>query len=473
MRPRSLTTTLALAFAITTLAVFGLVGSVVYLALERQVKVQDDMDIVLAARHTRRLTDELQSYGEVERFRERLESQVLGNVALSMKIADASGHILVQHNAEDTLTHLPTPSHSVPYDAQITQAAIESVRGREHYPFRMLSVDVRLQDGSLARIIIVRNMRDRWILLDHYRDRLQYAGGIGVLLSFAMGFCLVRRALRPLREVARSASTVTSDKLHTRIAMDRVPKDLEALVRSLNGMLAGLETSFQRLSQSTADLAHDMRTPLANMRGATEVALARTRSVEEYQALLASNLEECHRLSRMIENVIFLARAEHPQFARHMREFDAIEELRRIAEYFEGLAEDAGVHISTNGAGRVTADLELFRRAVSNLIANAVRYTPRQGIIKLSARPTPAWLCVCVENDGAPIAPEMLERVFDRFYRGDPSRGGVESASGSAGLGLAIVRTIMELHGGKAHAESDAHGTRFVLSFPIAADSGA
>ncbi|KIG02962.1 heavy metal sensor histidine kinase [Caballeronia concitans] len=469
MHTRSLTTTLALVFAATTLAVFALVGTFVYLALAHQVHVQDDLDIVLAARHTRRLVDELQSYADIERYRERLESQVLGNGALSLKIVDAARKPLVQHNVDAALAQVALPSRAVPVGAQITAQAIVDMHEADGDPLRVLAVDTRLTDGTLATIVVVRDMRDRWMLLDRYRDRLHLAGAIGVLLTFAIGFFLVRRALKPLRNMANSAATVTSDKLHTRIAMDNVPSELEPLIAALNGMLAGLERSFQRMSQFTADLAHDMRTPIANMRGATEVALARPRSTDEYQTLLASNLEECDRLSRMIENVLFLARAEHPQFARHLRGFEAGEELQRIAEYFEGLAEDAGVHIAVRGSAPLKADVELFRRAVSNLLANAVRYTPRDGTITLSVDADAAFVRVCVENEGVPIEPSMLERVFDRFYRGDPSRGGAGAASGSAGLGLAIVRTIMELHGGRAHAESGARSTRFVLSFPHAA----
>jgi two-component system, OmpR family, heavy metal sensor histidine kinase CusS len=472
MRTRSLTTTLALAFAATTLLVFALVGSFLYLALAHQVHVQDDLDIVLATRHTRRLLDELQNYADVADHRERLESQVLGNEALSLDIVDAARRPLVRHNVDATLAQVPLPSHAVPAGAQITDRAIVDAREHDGDPLRMLAAETRLADGTLATIVVTRDMRDRWRLLDRYRDRLHLAGACGVLLTFAIGFLLVRRALAPLRNMANRAAGVTVDKLHTRIEMKNVPSELDPLIASLNAMLAGLERSFQRLSQFTADLAHDMRTPLANMRGATEVALARPRSTDEYQTLLASNLEECDRLSRMIENVLFLARAEHPQFARHLREFDAGEELQRIAEYFEGLAEEAGVRIAVRGSASLTADVELFRRAVSNLLANAVRYTPRDGVITLSVSNDDARVRVCVENEGAPIEAAMLERVFDRFYRGDPSRGAgrtTSTTSGSAGLGLAIVRTIMELHGGHAHAESDARGTRFVLSFPGAA----
>jgi two-component system heavy metal sensor histidine kinase CusS len=207
------------------------------------------------------------------------------------------------------------------------------------------------------------------------------------------------------------------------------------------------------------------------MRGAAEVALARPRSADEYEALLASNLEECDRLSRMIENVLFLARAEHPQFVKHMREFDAGQELTRIAEYFEGIADDANVNLRVTGAASLTADLELFRRAVSNLLANAIRYTPQGGEIVLDAAGSGGEVRVTVSNEGQPIAHEHLERIFDRFYRLDPSRssrppsGLSQGSTGSTGLGLAIVRTIMDLHGGSVHAESDARSTRFILTF--------
>ncbi|SAK71832.1 heavy metal sensor signal transduction histidine kinase [Caballeronia pedi] len=467
IRPRSLTTTLALAFAATTLAVFGLVGTFVYFALEQQVKVQDDLDIVLAARHTRRLADELTDYGDILQHQERLESQVLGNEALSLRILDSAGKTLVQHNVNPAIAALERPAAAVPANAQITERSILPLATAAGEPIRALAVDALLQNGTTATIVVMRNMHDRWVLLDRYRDKLNVAGMLGVLLAFCIGYFLVRRAMRPVREMATDAASITSDKLHTRIEMSRIPTELEPLVVSLNGMLAGLESSFQRLSQFTADLAHDMRTPLSNMRGAMEVALARPRPVEEYQATLESSLEECERLSRMIENVLFLARAEHPQFSKNMRVIDGGKELQHIGDYFEGLADDAGVHIVVCGSATLRVDVELFRRAVSNLLANAMRFTPAQGAITLSIHDAGDMIRVCVENEGAPIHPSLLERIFDRFYRADPSRGASGTAAGSAGLGLAIVRTIMDLHGGRAHAESDARSTRFILTFPV------
>ncbi|PRY08592.1 heavy metal sensor histidine kinase [Paraburkholderia sp. BL25I1N1] len=485
MRGRSLAAALALAFGATTLTVFVLVGSFLYIALEKQIKAQDNLDIVLAARHARRLAEELESAQSLRDHSERLTSVVLGNEALSMEVFDPDGKRAIEHNiagalaAPDaasgaaTVAGLP-PLTRVAATARITEADIGDWTGRNGAPIRGIFTDARLRNGDTASLLVARNMSDRWLLLDRYRDKLNMAGVAGVVLAMLLGYLLIRAALRPLRDIAASASLVTVNRLDTRIAVARVPSELEALVASLNAMLERVEHGFQRLSRFTADLAHDMRTPLSNMRGAAEVALARPRSVDDYETLLASNLEECDRLSRMIESVLFLARAEHPQFVKQLREFDAAQELTHIAEYFEGIADDANVRLRVSGTANVTADLELFRRAVSNLLANAIRYTRPGGEIVLDAGVSAEAVRVSVENQGQPIPAEHLERIFDRFYRVDPSRSSLPSSgvsqgsTGSTGLGLAIVRTIMELHGGSVHAESDARSTRFVLRFPRA-----
>ena len=225
-------------------------------------------------------------------------------------------------------------------------------------------------------------------------------------------------------------------------------------------MLGRLQQAFSHLSQFSADLAHDLRTPLNNMRGATEVALARPRPADEYQALLESHLEEYDRLARMIDNVLFLARAEHPSFVTRQRAFDVRDELERIAGYFEGPPKPT---LRVEGQGRLTADVELFRRAIGNLLANALRYTPAGGVITLAVDETPDAVRVVVANPGEPIDPALLPRIFDRFVRGDPARSG--GAPGGTAAGLAIVRSVMELHGGNARVESDAAGTRFMLTF--------
>ncbi|WP_322044475.1 heavy metal sensor histidine kinase [Paraburkholderia sp. J67] len=489
MARRSLALTLAVVFSATTFAVFACVGWYLYVALAHQVGKQDDQDIVLAARHVRRLAAELGSTQDAREHAQRLSSAVLGNQALAMRIVDAQGLPVADHDEGETFDEPPTPpTHAVlardvdlsasragalvlAPDARITDTAIRAWRSAQGVPVRSIAFDVALRNGETVRVAIARDQRGPLGLLDSYRDTLGLAGSVGTLVVLLGSYALVRLALRPLRQIADQAREVTAYRLDRPIRVKHIPSELATLVASLNAMLERLHAGFQRLTQFTTDLAHDMRTPLGNLRGTTEIALARPRSDDEYQAVLASNLEECERLSRMIENVIFLARAEHPSFEMHRREFDVREELERIAEYFEGLADEAGLAISVQGNGTLSADVELFRRALSNLLANALRYTPHGGTIVLAAHISGPTLDVMVENPGTPIPAEHLERIFERFYRADPSRTrGTESTGtgASAGLGLAIVRSVMELHGGKVSAQSDARSTRFILTFPRA-----
>jgi len=482
MRTRSITATLALTFGITTLAVFVLVGSFLYRALELTISAQDDLSIVLAVRHARRLVQEIDTSRSIREHADRITSTVFGNPAMSMEVFGPDGQLAVEHNLASTLGASATADINsssipqlavarIPTSARVTEASIVNWSNRNCAPIGGIAADAKMRDGEVVSMLIARNMSDRYWVLDRYRDNLKIYGAVGVILATLLSYLLVRAAMRPVRDIAASASEVTVNRLNTRISVARVPRELEALVASLDAMLERMDRGFKQMSRFTADLAHDMRTPLSNMRGSTEVALARPRSNDEYETLLASNLEECERLSRMIENVLFLARAERPQFIKHMRVFDASEELTRIAEYFEGVADEANVCVRVTGAATITADPELFRRAVSNLLANAIRYTPQNGEIVLGAIVVNGNAQITVSNQGQPIAPEHLQRIFDRFYRIDPSRSSLPSSGlsqgsvGSTGLGLAIVQTIMDLHGGVVHAESDTHSTRFILTF--------
>jgi two-component system heavy metal sensor histidine kinase CusS len=300
-------------------------------------------------------------------------------------------------------------------------------------------------------------------LLNKYRSDVSLSLFTGLLVAVWLSYLLVRRALRPLRVMAESASAITAQRLSTRMSLQDAPTELLALATSLNDMLARLEQGFARVWQFTVDLAHDLRTPIGNLRGANEVALNRQRAIAEYEALLGSNIEECDRVSRTIESVLFLARAESPQFALQRATLDIERELHRIADYFEGLSSEAGITIRVEASGTLDADRDLFRRAVNNLLSNALRYTPAGQAVYLRAGRTAQGIDVSVENPGRNIDPEHLDKLFDRFYRVDRSRS--DSAS-STGLGLSIVKSIMELHGGSVSVQSAGGLTRFTLHFP-------
>jgi two-component system heavy metal sensor histidine kinase CusS len=268
--------------------------------------------------------------------------------------------------------------------------------------------------------------------------------------------------LKPLGELAEAVQQVSAERLDQRLGTRAWPLELQPVARAFDQMLARLEESFGRLSQFSADLAHELRTPVANIRGEAEVALSRSRSAEEYSAVLESSVAEAERLSGMIDSLLFLARAEAADRQIALTEFDGGAALEKIATYHGTLAEDRQVRIECTGKGMIRADAMLFGRAVSNLIDNALRFVRPGGKIDIVLSVDGHGANVSVSDDGCGIGREDLPHVFDRFYRADKSR----SSSGS-GLGLAIVKSIMDLHHGSVGIESEENaGTKVKLTFP-------
>lgn len=285
----------------------------------------------------------------------------------------------------------------------------------------------------------------------------------GMFASAGLAVTVTKRGLRPLAAMTRSLRRVSPDRLDERVPPHEWPRELQPVAIAFDEMLDRLESSFTRLSQFSADLAHELRTPIATIRGEAEVALARPRSPNEYQAVIESSVAECERLSGIIENLLFLARAEAAEGPAHRESFEACAAAEKIASYYEAIAEERQIAIRCAGAGTISADPMLFNRMLSNLIENALRFTPDGGAITIAIEPGAGdGAAISVRDTGAGIAAEHLPHVFDRFYRADPSR----SAEGT-GLGLALVKSIVELHGGSVAITSElGRGTGVTLRFP-------
>jgi len=286
--------------------------------------------------------------------------------------------------------------------------------------------------------------------------------GCGIFASAIIAITVTRRGLRPLNDMTGSLRRVGPNRLHERVPPAEWPRELQPVAIAFDDMLDRLEDSFTRLSQFSADLAHELRTPLANIRGEAEVALTRPRSPNEYAAILESSVMECERLSAVIDNLLFLARAEAAESRVNCVHFEGRAAIERIAAYNEAIAEERHLQIICAGQGEVYADPVLFGRAVSNLVDNAVRFTPDGGRIEISLRSTQEHAEIAVEDTGCGIAAEHISRVLDRFYRVDASR-----SSEGTGLGLALVKSIADLHGGTVAVSSEeGRGTRVTLRFP-------
>jgi two-component system, OmpR family, heavy metal sensor histidine kinase CusS len=332
-----------------------------------------------------------------------------------------------------------------------------SMLGKHGQAFRVTSAaaPVGVPPAGNDTIQIAIDISQEETLLARYRHWFWAILLATSVLFPLVGYRTARHGIRPVEEMAATARRISSTNLRERILAEGYPSELASLAGTFNEMLDRLEESFERISRFSADIAHDLRTPVNNIRGEAEVALARARTIAEYREVLESSLEEAVRLSELIGDLLFLARAESPLKHVQRQTVDVGELLATVREYYEATALDGGINLVTRANDEpITAELDrsLMLRAVSNLVSNSIAHTPPGGTITLTAVADGEAICIDVSDTGAGIPAEALPRVFDRFFRVDPSRSKI---SGGAGLGLAIVQSIMTLHGGTAEIASE------------------
>jgi two-component system heavy metal sensor histidine kinase CusS len=344
------------------------------------------------------------------------------------------------------------------------------MRGRNGRSFRVTSASapVGLAATQTDTIQIAVDVSQKEMLLARYRFWFWTI----LLATFAVfplvGYKIARHGIRPVEEMATTARHISSTNLRERILAEGYPSELASLASTFNQMLDRLEESFERISRFSADIAHDLRTPVNNIRGEAEVALARARTIDEYRDVLESCLEEAVRLSDLVGDLLFLARAESPLTHLHRERLNVAELLDAVREYYEASAAEGNVSLTTAVAHEpVIAELDrtLLQRAVGNLVSNALAHTPPGGTVVLRSHADSSTIRIAVSDTGIGIPAEALPRVFDRFFRVDSSRS---QASGGTGLGLAIVQSITLLHGGNVRISSQpGRGTTVTLHMPV------
>jgi two-component system heavy metal sensor histidine kinase CusS len=319
------------------------------------------------------------------------------------------------------------------------------------------------QDAARLSIQIALDISQEAALRAMYQRKLAWALSSGLLFSTLAAFFVARRGLRPLAEMTRHMEGITAAQLHERMEPAQWPEELSAMASAFNAMLRRLADAFGRMAQFSADLAHELRNPVNNLMGETEVALSKTRSADEYRQILESNLEEYGRLSRIVESLLFLARAENTEVPLQTARLQGRDVLEAVCRYHEALAEEKGIRLVCQAEGCLDVDALLLKRALGNLLLNALQHTPTGGEIRLTMHPSDDGSAeIRVHDTGCGIPPEHNHKVFDRFYRVDPAR----SEEGT-GLGLAIVKSIMELHRGTVTLDSQPGlGTTVILRFP-------
>jgi len=459
---RSIAWRLALWYAATAFVLVLVTAWVQYRTVERDLASEDDQLLIetLAAL--------------------RLEGAVSPSTSSSMgrsselgpfvRILDARCRPVPNESPASPRTDFPPSDCTMVAGASPALRSWRSPMGRT---WRIAQASVGADAGGRIEVLLDRKNDED--ILRRYRRELAFLLPSALLLSLALGYGIARRGLAPIGVLARRVSRIDARSLDERLGRDDAPDEVRALVVSFNDLLARLSKAFTTLSESSADLAHELRTPLHVLRQQAEVALSRARSVDEYRDVLSSSLEELDRLRRMVDDTLFLARAEDPRANIDRSTLDIGAELTSVAEFLDAVAAEQDVRLEVDAPPglAVEADRTLLRRAVVNLVSNALRHTPPGGRIVLASDEHDHVIRVSVSDTGSGIAPDALPRVFDRHFRVATGSGRSEGS----GLGLSIVRGVMAMHGGAAAIESEpGRGTRVTLSFPVRplpADPGA
>ena len=467
--PWSLSARLTLWFFVTSFSLILVATGYLYLALAKNLDREDDHFLTDRARGVLALLRERPTDQEAIQKQVVLAGAAHPESVIYLRVLQEEGQMVAETLGMGQV--LPSSVFSQTHadtSVEFSGHNHRSVNGRW---FRVVAVRAA-NDRPGVSTLIVQAAMDRSHeeeLLEDYRRNLWIVLGVALIVCSLGGYFLVRKAVRPVQNIAATARRIRSSTLNERITADGLPAELRILADTFNEMLDRLESSFDRLSQFSADIAHELRTPLNNLRGEAEVALTRPRTLDEYRDVIGSSLEEFGKLSRMIDSLLFLARAENPATQINREPVDVGIELERLREYYEATAAEAKIELTVACPSNVVAQLDksLLQRAVGNLVENAMAYTPPQGVVSLTASLLDDCLIIGVADTGHGIDPKHLPHLFDRFYRADRARK--SRKTGNVGLGLAIVKGIAELHGGKVEITSRVDGgTTVVLRLPSA-----
>jgi len=454
---KSITFRLTLLFASASTAVLLLLGLLIGNSVEHHFEEQD-MEVLSGKMElTRHALEKVHSQSDLNALSQQLDDSLVGHHGLAVVVVAPSGQTLfVTSGAEFPQALLAQPS-----SMSISRPIVWKTR--DGVPLRGISemVQTGIKGEKPAVVAVATDITHHEHFMSSFRFTLWSVVVLAALITGLLGWMAARHGLAPLHAIKREAAAITADRLHSRLPTDEIPVELVDLADTLNQMLARLEDSFQRLSDFSSDIAHELRTPVSNLLTQTQVMLSRARSIDEYQDVLASNAEELERMAKMIADMLFLAKADNDLVIPHLEDVDLRAEAEGLASFYEAVAEESGVSLTVEGNATARGDRLMLRRAMGNLLSNAFGHTPLGGYVRVRIGIDGNQIAtIQVENSGETIAPEHLPRLFDRFYRTDPSR---KRLADGVGLGLAITRSIIQAHGGSISVQSTDGVTIFEL----------
>ena len=455
-------------FALATLATSALIGGALYVVLQDELSRHQDDELVTNLQSLRYTIERIGSTERWARVQTKMDtlSPADGSVRFWVLGEDPR---FVYGKGLDGIDLYGKDIPSVEAASGVGGTAGTAVVDRQR--FRTRSADIApLGDRPAVRLVVGIDSAP------YLRTMRRFVGAMVVLslgaalLVAAFGYWIARVGLHPLGRLSRDARALQPTMQTQRLPLADLPVELSDLGLAFNGALGRLENAYQRLEAFNADVAHELRTPLANLIGGTQVALSRQRSAAEFEETLQSNLEELERLRSIINDMLFLARADQGEAATSLIQASVVDEVRKTIDFFEVLLDETQMSIAVEGDvdARATLETALFRRALSNLLQNAIEHSTRGARLGVRLERTGDVVWVTVSNPGAPIALQHLERLFDRFYRVDVARHDSGGEHHGHGLGLAIVKAVALMHGGAVTAASAGGTTMIGFSVPLA-----
>lgn len=436
---------LVLMFVGTTLIVYLVLAFILYYTIERHFYTQDYNEMVI-------------KYNAIEK---------------TMMVSPESAYLLLDNSSaymwafEEGKQTYKNSTLSIPDELSLTLSSPQILNQSKALEWYEDSLDIRAFAFKTKHVTVVIG-----VSINHH---LLFLNKLGWILFWSLGFAfiasalysrmIVSRGLRPILALNKHIQHVSPEQLDIRIDPEMLPIELRDLAIKHNEMLDRLQTGFHRLSEFSSDIAHELKTPLTNITTQNQVILGAARSSEEYQEAIASTLEELERITKTINDLLYIAKAENKLIHRHNERFAAHEQVAHLIEYFEILAEDSALAITTSGEAMLYMDRNMFERAISNLLSNAIRHAHDETTISVDVEQTDEFVKITVSNVGEAIPKQNLPYLFDRFYRVDKSRQ--HSGSVGAGLGLSITQSIVHAYDGKINVRSEDSLTQFSIVLPV------
>ena len=452
---RSIATRLMVMFALGAVLTFTLVGAALYGVLAREITRSQDAALASNLQNMRYSIERVGDSEHWPRISARWDSLTPSDGAMRYWVVSSEPRFRYGKDLD-----------------QVARAAIDAGgRGEVSLPpgnrtYRLLARrEPAYADRPPVEIVVGVATAPYEHTLDAFLGALALLTLSGAALVMLLGAWIARIGLRPLQRLSGEARALRPQELSQRLQAQSLPVELEDLAVAFNGALGRLEKAYRQLEAFNADVAHELRTPLANMIGGTQVVLARRRSAPEFEEALQSNLEELERLRSIVNDMLFLARADQGEAATGLAEAGVAREVRMTIDFFEPLLDETGMSVALEGEldARATMNVPLFRRALSNLLQNAIEHAAPAArlVVSISRRAGCVW--IAVSNPGPAIGAEHLPRLFDRFYRVDTARHDQGEVHGH-GLGLAIVKAVAAMHGGAVAADSTGGVTTVAFS---------